>query len=386
MIIDYKKELEDAAKNMILVHDPDLLIKMTVDMIVEKVRVNHASILIANKDSYLLTVSGGSLGLKIPVGLARIDRENPLIIFFKRLNDKTLFGHRGIAYNEVKKALHSGRIKNELEPLLKHLLHQMDIFEAEVCIPSYFGGDLLGVLLFGKKNNRNKFTTPELNFFIALASNIAMAIRNAQLFKDLQSELDKRNQLFIRTTIALAAAIEAKDRYTHGHTNRVTSLSLRIAEKIMQEDKEAFKENLLEDVHIASLLHDIGKIGIPENILNKEGPLTREERITVEKHPEIGVTILKSIKELDKSLLGVKYHHEKYDGSGYPEGLTGDKIPLIASIISVADSFDAMTTDRPYRARLPRREAEREIQCLKGKQFAPLVTDAFIELCREEKV
>ncbi len=219
---------------------------------------------------------------------------------------------------------------------------------------------------------------------MALASNVAMAIKNAQLFKELELELDKKHQLFMRTTIALAAAIEAKDHYTHGHTTRVTNLSLEIGEKIIiRKDKKSFNDKLLEDLHIASLLHDIGKIGVPEYILNKEGKLNEQERNMINEHPMIGVTILKSIKELEGSLLGVKYHHERYDGSGYPEGLKGEEIPLIASIISVADSFDAMTTDRPYRHRLSKAGAIKEIRYLAGRQFNPYVSDTFMELCQK---
>ena len=261
----------------------------------------------------------------------------------------------------------------------------MEIFEAQVSIPSYFRDELLGLLLLGKKKNGRNFIQDELNFFVALASNLAMTIRNAQLFKELQEELEQRRQMFTRTTIALAAAIEAKDNYTHGHTTRVTNLSLEIARKISQKNKKVFDPKFLENLHIASLLHDIVKIGVPEYILNKRGELTIGERNKIKEHPLIGAAILKPIKELDEPLLGVKYHHEKYNGLGYPEGLKGEHIPLIAAIISVADSYDAMITDRPYRPALDKQKAIAEIERLKGKEFNPQVADAFIELCKEKE-
>jgi HD-GYP domain-containing protein (c-di-GMP phosphodiesterase class II) len=262
----------------------------------------------------------------------------------------------------------------------------MDIFNAVVCIPSYFRRELLGLLLLGRKRNGKQFSRQELNFFVALASDVAMAIRNAQLFKDLENELDQKQRLFMHTVIALAAAIEAKDRYTHGHTARVTNLSLQIAKKLSQKYADLINKKFLDDLQIASLLHDIGKIGIPEHILNKEGPLAPEEQRKMEEHPLMGVNILQPIKELENCLGGIKHHHEKFDGSGYPDGLRLDQIPLIASIIAVADAFDAMTTDRPYRQSLTADQATQEIVRGSASQFDPEVIKAFVALHKEGKI
>mgnify|MGYP001582306534 CR=1 FL=1 len=385
--IDYKKELESAAKSMILVHEPDTLIKMIVRNIVRKVKVAHAAILLQYKDSdnYIITVSRGRSGLKIPAGFARVDKDNPLIRFFSRRKYKVILDDGVLTCEEIKKLLKKN-IKAGVKTLLKQLLYQMDIFEAVACIPSYFRDDLLGILLLGKKNDGRKFNREELDFLVALASDVSMAIRNAQLFKELEQELDKKRRLFIHTTIALAAAIEAKDRYTHGHTARVTNLSLEIARKLSQRNKKSLDKKFLDDLHVASLLHDIGKIGIPENILNKNGPLNDEEKKCMQQHPMVGVNILQHIKELENCILGVKYHHERYDGTGYPEGLKGKEIPLIASIISVADAFDAMTTDRPYRRCLNKLEAVREIRQVSGKQFDPEIAQVFIQIHKEGKI
>jgi HD-GYP domain-containing protein (c-di-GMP phosphodiesterase class II) len=155
---------------------------------------------------------------------------------------------------------------------------------------------------------------------------------------------------------------------------------------MMQKDKRVFNDKFLEHLHIAGLLHDIGKIGIPEAILNKNGPLDNEEQKRMKEHPLVGATILNPIKELENAILGVKYHHEKYDGSGYPEGLKGKDIPLLATIIAVADTFDAMTTDRPYRRGLTKDEAVQEIKRVSGTQLNPQVAEAFAELYREKKI
>jgi len=385
--LDYKKELESAAKTMILVHEPETLIKMIVRMMVHKVKVSHAGILLHNKDkdTYVLTVSRGTAGLKIPKGFARVDPDNSLIAFFRNRLDEKLFGSGVVVYEEAKKKL-SQDLEAIDKQVLKGLLYQMEIFEAFACIPSYCRDELLGLLLLGSKNDGQKFGRDELDFFVALASDVAMAIRNAQLFKELQVELDKNKKLFINTTIALAAAIDAKDHYTHGHTARVTNLSLAIANKLSQKNKNNFDEKFLEHLHIASLLHDIGKIGIPESLLNKEKPLTSEERKKMQEHPIVGSTILAPIKELENAILGVRYHHEKFDGSGYPEGLKGNKIPLIASIIAIADAFDAMTTNRSYRKGLSKDKAIEEIRRESGRQFDPQVASALIELYQENKI
>jgi HD-GYP domain-containing protein (c-di-GMP phosphodiesterase class II) len=388
MAIDYKKELETAARRMILVHNPEMLIKMIVRTIVQKVRVTHAGILLESRDktSYVLTVSRGPTGLKIPAGFARVDLDNPLVRFFKEEDTRLLFKTNFLVRQEIKKILRRKSVAEPHKNLLKKIIYQMEIFQAVACIPSYFRAELLGVLLLGSKRSGKNFQAEELDLFSALASHVSMAIRNAQLFQDLAIELDKNKKLFINTTLALTTAIDAKDHYTHGHTTRVTEISLEIARQLRRLAKFEMADNFFEQLHIAALLHDIGKIGIPESILNKEGPLNEEERKRIKEHSLIGVTILQSIKELGPSLLGVKYHHERYDGSGYPEGLKADKIPLIAAIISVADAFDAMTTDRPYRRALSKEEAIGEIERQSGRQFHPEVAAALSQLRKQGKI
>ncbi|MBU1090249.1 MAG: HD domain-containing protein [Candidatus Omnitrophica bacterium] len=382
MKINYKKELESAAKTMILVHDPTTLIKMIARTIVNKARVHHAGILLHDKekDSYILTVSRGTAGLKIPSGFARMDSDNPLISFFKKRFDKQVLDDGVFIYEEAKKIANKRKIDPQVKKVLKGALYQMEIFEAVVCVPSYYRDELLGLLLLGKKKSGKEFAQDELDFFVALASDVAMAIQNALLFKELTSELDKKQRLFIHTTIALAAAIDAKDHYTHGHTARVTRISLDIAKEISLRNNHRFDDKFLEDLHVASLLHDIGKIGIPESILNKNDKLTPEEICKIKQHPTVGTTILQPIRELDRAILGVKYHHERFDGGGYPEGLKGEEIPIIAAIISAADAFDAMTSDRPYRKALTTKQAIDEIKQGKGKQFHPEVAEALISL------
>ncbi|HNX81257.1 MAG TPA: HD-GYP domain-containing protein [Candidatus Omnitrophota bacterium] len=387
MRLDYKKELEAAAKSMILVRDPRTLIKLIIRMIVQKVKINHADILLHDPDtnSFILTVSRGHVSPRIPSDTFRLDQDNSLIRFFSERKATAYLWDGALSAQDLEKYL-KRRVSAEVKQLLREVLDQMKMFDAVVCVPSYFQDDLLGVLLLGNKKNGKGFSREDIGFFLALTSDVAMAIRNAHLFAELEQELEEKRRLFTCTTIALTAAIDAKDAYTHGHTTRVTNLSLDIAKRLNHKEKGVLDKKTFEHLHIASLLHDIGKIGIPETILNKCGPLDDHERKVIQEHPTVGATILQPIKELEYPALGVKYHHERYDGSGYPDGLKGEEIPLIAAIISVADTFDAMATDRPYRKSLSKENSMSEIVNLRGTKYNPRVVDVLVELYNEGKV
>ncbi len=185
------------------------------------------------------------------------------------------------------------------------------------------------------------------------------------LFEDMQD-------LFLSTIKSLAEAIEAKDEITFGHCERIRNYSVKIGQKINLTSDQ------MKDLEYASLLHDVGKIAIPESILFKPGKLTEEEYDIVKTHSVKGVTILNSIKQLASACIGIKYHHERYDGKGYPEGLKGEEIPLIARIISVGDAFDAMTTYRPYRRKMKKEEAIDILIEEKNRQFDGDIVDKFI--------
>lgn len=225
----------------------------------------------------------------------------------------------------------------------------------------------------------------------ALSSDVVMAIQNANLFQDLNEQLLKNKNLFLQTVFALSSAIEAKDQYMQGHTERVTRYALVIAHNLMRSNQvivdnlkvidkvtDADIKKFLENLRISAMLHDIGKIGIPEAILNKKLELNDLEREEIKKHTYIGAKILSEVNEFYEPVLGVKHHHERYDGTGYPEGLAGEKIPFIARIISVADAYDAMTTDRPYRVALTKEKALLIIEAGKSKQFDASIVDAFL--------
>jgi putative nucleotidyltransferase with HDIG domain len=187
----------------------------------------------------------------------------------------------------------------------------------------------------------------------------------------------KLEEAYISTVRLLATALDARDDYTHGHSARVAELSVMLGRKLGLGDEE------LRDLEIACLFHDVGKISTPDYILNKDAPLTEEENRLMMKHTRAGAEILQAVDSLHRYIPAALYHHERYDGSGYPEGLKGDEIPLFAAIISIVDAYDAMTSSRPYRFALSRDVALDEIRRCSGEQFHPRMVGHFIEVLAE---
>lgn len=182
------------------------------------------------------------------------------------------------------------------------------------------------------------------------------------------------SELFYKTIKSIAFALDAKDKYTHGHSMRVTLYSLALAKNLNLPDE------LLEEIETTGLLHDIGKIAIPENILLKPGKLTPEEFDVIKTHPELGEKLVFGIEKLKLVSNWLKSHHERYDGNGYPDGLVGESIPISSRIIAIADTYDAMTSDRSYRAALPHEVAIDEIKRCMGSQFDPKLAELFISI------
>ena len=196
-----------------------------------------------------------------------------------------------------------------------------------------------------------------------------------ELFKYTQ-ELE---EAYISNLRVLAVAIDARDPYTLGHSARVALNSLMIGEEM------GLKKNELEELEIASLFHDVGKLKTPDSILFKGRSLDSAEYVEMKHHPEDGAEILRKVKSLEKYVAPVRHHHEYYNGKGYPDGLDGEEIPLYAAIISIADTFDAMTSTRPYRKAQSKAEALKELEKGAGKQFHPDLVRAFLKVMENAK-
>jgi putative two-component system response regulator len=196
------------------------------------------------------------------------------------------------------------------------------------------------------------------------------------LEQKVEEQARKIRASFFNAVTALAYALEAKDIYTSGHSQRVTEISVAIAKEL------SLPKESIEKIRLAGLVHDIGKIGVRESVLNKPGSLSEEEYEHVRLHSQTGEHILKPLVEDKEILKAVRHHHERYDGAGYPDGLKGERIPLLARIISVADTFDAMTSERPYRKALTEEAACAEVERCRGTQFDPEAADAFLKVWR----
>ena len=197
--------------------------------------------------------------------------------------------------------------------------------------------------------------------------------------RDIEARSAQIESLARHVVQTLAEAIDAKDTYTNGHSDRVAAYSREIAKRYGYSEKEQ------DDIYMMGLLHDVGKIGVPDEIINKNGKLTDEEFAAIKTHPVIGDRILKKVEEMPKLSIGARWHHERFDGRGYPDGLKGEEILEEARIISVADAYDAMTSHRSYRDILPQEVVRGEIEKGKGTQFDPVFADIMLSMIDEDK-
>ena len=247
------------------------------------------------------------------------------------------------------------------------------VIKDSIIVPLKPRDTLLGVIQLCNKQGNTSFTYEDLDLLKILGSQIAFVIQNSELFNNLE-------KAYLDTLSALTNAIDAKDSYTRGHSDRVTDLSVKLA------IEAGAGKNDIEKIRLGGMLHDIGKIGIPEIILNKPGRLDDQEYEIIKSHPILGVSILGNVDFLQKIVPIIRHHHERYDGRGYPDKLKGEEIPYLARIVSIVDTFDAMTTNRPYRKALTTEESLKEIERCKGSQFDPALADLFINMARRDSL
>ena len=353
--VDQLMSLDACSKAVTSVLDSDKVLDIVMSLIVNIMQFDRALIMLVNDDNLSL----------VPVKATGIDGHSPeelrgYSIPLNRTNNiLTRVVNSGIA-QIVQDVDHSYLRKENL--ILKTFNPK-----SFVALPLITRNKVIGVLAAERFAGLDDFSSNDLDYVMNFCNQIAISLDNAQL-------LEQMKKSFVSSILSLASALEAKDPYTRGHSNRVATYSTIIARNLgMDEDR-------VEDIRLMALMHDIGKIGIPDAIINKPKGLTDKEFMSIRHHPLVSMSIVEPLLVNRPELRYIKNHHERYDGLGYPEGLTGRDIPIEGRIMAIADSFDAMTTDRPYRVALTKKEALAEIENNRGTQFCPMIAEAFCRI------
>ncbi|RZB34897.1 MAG: hypothetical protein SRB1_00665 [Desulfobacteraceae bacterium Eth-SRB1] len=310
--------------------------------------------------------------------------EKCLLVLFDEANDKfyrKIFqikgGHsinkeaEGDAMVESLKGFFK-KVARKRDALLLNSKEQNGLYGSLICAPLMIRDKVFALITVTSKDAIYNFTRKDLSYMLNITARTSLHLENKLLYESLFGSI-------MDTFESLVHSIHERDHYTERHSQSVTKLAINTARAMNCSACE------IESLKISSLLHDIGKIAIPDKILLKEGPLTDEEYTAIKDHPIIGENILKPVILIDAERKIIRHHHERWDGKGYPDGLSGEDIPFLSRILSVADSFDAMTTDRPYRKALKTDEAIGELQRNRNIQFDKNVVDAFIRL-EDQKV
>ncbi len=339
--------VQSAGRDLLLQNDLDELLKKIID----------TGLKISGSDS-------GSVML--------IDSKNQLTVKESRGIGQIKQGHRNRGGSKI-----ADWVAENREPLIinsgspTNLPHGIELnrsnIKSSISFPLKTGNRIIGVLNLNRGNPDSPFDEEDIQIADIIDSFSRRAIDNSMLYDDIWQNCQK-------TVRAFANAVEVKDLYTRGHSENVMAYSVKIANEL------GLDEQLLETIKYGGLLHDIGKIGIGENILNKPGRLTEEEFEVIKFHPALGANIIQDVPYFRDIVPLVMHHHEFFDGRGYPDGLSGTEIPYGARILSVADAFEAMTSDRPYRKSLDINLAKNILIENKGTQFDPDIVDVFVKI------
>ena len=332
---DYRRQLLEFSQRMNSILDPDELAQSAVELIGQTMSARHVRL-------YLHDRNIGSFHLWAHAGTAVAPDEQMLA------NNHATLAEIREAHWEI---VQHFEISREEDALLVPLVHK---------------GQPVALLTLGLKRADLPYSSEDIALLSTVASQLAIATENAQLYGRMRA-------LYLSGIRTLAATVDARDSYTHGHSERVAAYARAIALALGLPQLE------VETIELAGLLHDIGKIGVPDAILQKPSRLDPDERTLIEQHADLGARIITDNPALMPLVPLVRHHHERWDGRGYPSGLRGEEIPIGAAIICVADTFDTMTTDRPYRRVPGLEEARAEIAKCSGSQFAPHVVEAFLQ-------
>jgi HD-GYP domain-containing protein (c-di-GMP phosphodiesterase class II) len=395
---DYQEALRDVARSMVRLKKPDRLLKLITRFIDRQFGLHHTSLLVRDpkKSRYVFVNSKGTS--RVPMGLLKFDEDHPLIRWFRAHKKRVPFEHEYLLLTDIKKTLNKAHFRlaaNSMVAELKGVQRTMEMLKVELVVPGYFKNDLVGILMLGSKFSGRFFTEQEIVFFQTLSHDCSMAIKTAEYNQNLieqNRELARRveeieklrakeQKTYYEIIRSLAEEVDAKEPSMFGHVSQVEKLGMLTARELGLDLTGQCK-----DILSASLiLHDVGKIGVPDHILTKPGKLTPEEWETMKSHVEKGAKILGPLSDFQKVKEIILSHHERFDGGGYPRGLKGDAIPIEARIISVVDSFHAIVSNRCYKEGRSVESAFQELQNCSGSQFDPVIVEAFIRVFKKER-
>ena len=351
--------------NMEIVEPDANFLQMACDSLTEIVSVEGIAILqektVDDKSRFVLIAGAGVIDID--------DRTTSLL--YTRLQQEMNKGKEVLLDSEVDAPFRHEWPKNIRNIIVVPLCSKNKTRPSQEAGPRQPGANrIIGMLVAVNRLDKPDFDSTDAKLFTSVASECAVFVENNRLFGDLK-------ELFIGSLKALTRSIDAKDRYTRGHSERVAFISKWIAEQLAED--ENLDQEEIHKIYLAGLLHDIGKIGIDEKLLCKTGRITAREKNKLRMHPSIGANILGGIKQMRDIIPGVLCHHERVDGKGYPSGLKGDQISLMGKIVGLADSFDAMTSERVYQEVMTVEKAVAEIEKRLGTQFDEKVAKAFLE-------
>ncbi len=342
------------------------VIKSSVGLqrVLEEVMDSLISLMRAERGFLMLREPNGELVVRIARGIAHVSLDEEAFIVSRSVVRKVVESKAPVLTTNA-------QADPRFDAQMSIAAYQL---RSILCVPLKLKNELIGVLYVDNRAHAGIFKENDLELISAFADQAAVAIDSARLFEDLQDSHRELERAYQATLEGWVRALDLRDKETEGHTQRVTILTHRLARSMGVNDTEI--------VHITrgALLHDIGKMAIPDGILLKPGQLTEEERKLIQKHPVYAYEMLSPIDFLVPAIDIPYCHHEKWDGSGYPRGLKQDEIPFAARIFPIIDVWDALTSDRPYRKAVPHDEVRRLVRAESGKHFDPLVVEAFMDL------
>ncbi|MFH1407006.1 MAG: HD domain-containing phosphohydrolase, partial [Candidatus Omnitrophota bacterium] len=384
----YQEVLRRAADDISKVKTLDRLLRLCTISVHKNIPVEHATIIYLNRrgKTYILAHSTGRKLLSVG---QTISMDSPLVEWFRAIKDQLL--EMKIVKEEDTRVLlledlnawlkdEKLRLKAELWKALLKLRLQIKGLNTSLCVPGFCKRELIGILLLGDKLSGDLFTQSDYNLLSQLADQVAMAADNFLI------TLEKEDLSFDMFLLTMET-MEAKDKYTRFHSELSSRLCSKLAEKVQHKGDYRHIEDLLRKAEKTGLVHDIGKLKIKIETLNSPAKLTDEQWNEIKMHPQYSAEILSVVRDISPDIInGVLYHQEKWDGTGYPKGLKGKEIPPLARIAKLADSFEAMISDRPYRKGLPMAKIMEELNRCKDIDFDPDLVDAFMELYQEKEI